>query len=615
VQHQLAQHQPAAAVTTATRWLSHDGLDEAATRCLMQAHFLSGDHHTALQAFHSYQALLAAELGVQPAPETIQLAKTIANVSRRPQQLGSKRPFSSSPLTLPLVGRSAEYAKLVASYQTVSHGRTQVVIVTGEIGIGKTHLIRDFLDWVVVQGGDILTGRAYEVGERLPYQPLTDALRARLHQENAPDDLLDDTWLAELAQLLPELRDRYPDLPEPLIAQEAERPLVRPRLFEAISRLGEAWGRRQTMVWFIDDWQWADHASLDLLHYLGRHWVQRETPFLLLLTVRSESLTATTLLAQWLADWERHIPLTTLWLTPLSLAETERLVSIWAGVTADTPGVHAFSQQLFAETAGQPFFMVETLKLLAEEMPSFTTRKAAVLSDLTQKLGVTLPLPPSVRKAILSRLGRLDETAIMLLTAASILGRDCTFAEICQLSGIAEGDGLLALDILVAGQLLVGTAVPDRPYAFSHDQIRDVVYTEAGHARRRVYHERALAILEEVAAPASELAYHALAARLAVPAFRYSLQAGDDALQLLALHDAIDHYEAARQISIRESRKMQLETTDYQRLYLGLGRALELSAHREEAFQVYAELLRLAEATNEPSLSRLAGAAQAKLQC
>ncbi len=63
---------------------------------------------------------------------------------------------------------------------------------------------------------DILRGRAYEMGGRLPYQPLVAAFRSRLEQENAPEDLLDDVWLAELSQLFPELRARYPDLPPPL---------------------------------------------------------------------------------------------------------------------------------------------------------------------------------------------------------------------------------------------------------------------------------------------------------------------------------------------------------------------------------------------------------------
>ena len=62
-----------------------------------------------------------------------------------------------------------------------------------------------------MQATDLLKGRAFEMGGRLAYQPLIDALRLRLEEENAPDDLLDDVWLAELSRILPELRERYPE--------------------------------------------------------------------------------------------------------------------------------------------------------------------------------------------------------------------------------------------------------------------------------------------------------------------------------------------------------------------------------------------------------------------
>jgi hypothetical protein len=85
--------------------------------------------------------------------------------------------------------------------------------VQGEVGIGKTRLASEFLAWAQAQGADMLVGWAFEAEGRLPYAPLVGALRSRLERENAPDDLLSDLWLAELARLLLELRERYPDLP------------------------------------------------------------------------------------------------------------------------------------------------------------------------------------------------------------------------------------------------------------------------------------------------------------------------------------------------------------------------------------------------------------------
>jgi len=89
------------------------------------------------------------------------------------------------------------------------------VLVVGEAGLGKTRLASDFAAWARAQGAQVLSGHAFELGGRLPYQPLVEAVRERLEKENAPEDLLDDVWLAELARLLPELRVRYPDLPAP----------------------------------------------------------------------------------------------------------------------------------------------------------------------------------------------------------------------------------------------------------------------------------------------------------------------------------------------------------------------------------------------------------------
>ena len=81
-------------------------------------------------------------------------------------------------------------------YRKVRREGPQVLALTGEAGIGKTRLASEFLRWATAQGGDVLQGHAFEVGGRLPYQPLVEALRNRVERENAPDNLLNDVWLA-----------------------------------------------------------------------------------------------------------------------------------------------------------------------------------------------------------------------------------------------------------------------------------------------------------------------------------------------------------------------------------------------------------------------------------
>ncbi len=154
-----------------------------------------------------------------------------------------------------------------------------------------------------MQGADVLRGRAFETSDGLSYQPLAQLLRQRLERENVPDDLLSDLRLPQLTRLLPELRDRYPDLPEP----NWEEAAARQQLFEAIARLGRALAEHAPLVLFIDDWHWADTASLDVLHYAVLRWAEERTPILVLLTLRQESLAASPDMQNWLTRLKRDV--------------------------------------------------------------------------------------------------------------------------------------------------------------------------------------------------------------------------------------------------------------------------------------------------------------------
>ena len=118
-------------------------------------------------------------------------------------------------------------------------------------------------------------------------------------------------------------------------------------------------------------------------------------------------------------------------------------------------------------------------------------------------------MPKTVRQAIMAQLDKFDPTARSLLAAAAVLARDCHYQELCHISGVEELVGLPALDALLARQILVETNDSRHPYNFAHDKIRDVVYTEAGHTRRLIYHRRALNVPERASLPPTELAYHA----------------------------------------------------------------------------------------------------------
>src|SRR5438270_3888215 len=143
----------------------------------------------------------------EPTPETVALAsrmRAVAPPRRKEAHALHTTPGALCPVFLldgPFLGRTTELSLLIKAYHTARRGQTQVVLLEGEAGIGKTRLAREFLAWAQMEGADVLQGHAFEAGGHLPYQPLIEALRQRLEQENAPDDLLSDLWLAELSRL------------------------------------------------------------------------------------------------------------------------------------------------------------------------------------------------------------------------------------------------------------------------------------------------------------------------------------------------------------------------------------------------------------------------------
>src|SRR5947209_14794966 len=415
------------------------------------------------------------------------------------ESLMHEAPSPQEAWEFPLTGRAAEHRALVTAFQTTLAGHTQVATIEGEPGIGKTRLAREFLRWARAQGADVLEARAFETGSRLPYQPLVEALRSCLEREQDLQALLSDVWLAELARLLPELGEQGRDLPPPLSLGEAE---ARTRLFEAIARLGHALARRAPVVLFIDDAQWADAASLDVLQYASRRWATAHLPVFLLCTFRSDDLASSVALADWLGSLERNLPVRRQALNALTFEETLRLVQSLFGAGKGTPGaggkgqpekdesIEAWSKWLFAETRGHPFFLIEHLKLLAERRGPFHDKAGGVLITpdlIMHQAAAQSSLPASVRDLIHARLTRLSHHALTLCVAAAVLGDGCTFDQLYHVADINDSQALSALDEGVTRGLLQETG--GRCF-FAHDSVRAEVYAEAGEIRRQVFHRR-----------------------------------------------------------------------------------------------------------------------------
>lgn len=613
------------AAVTARSWVAATPLDEAATRQLMRALAAVGDRAGALVAYSALQQLLAAELGAQPTPETTAFAERVRQSAQtaarttHPTSSSADEDSALAPATgIPFVGRSPEFEALVAAYEAAARGGgTRVVVLEGEAGIGKTRLAEEFLNWATVQGADVLRGRAVEALGRLPYQPLVGALRPRVARERAPDDLLADVWLAELVRVLPELHDRYPDLPAPSTLA-VDDPSGQGRLFEAVAQLGQALASRQhatsgALILFLDDLQWADAATHDLLQYAIRRWAEERAPLLLLLTIRPEA--ADERLAAGLRAMGRTILISWLLLTPLAPDEVQQALQALAPRDEAGRGneqeIREFGMWLRERTGGHPFYLVQMLRMLVDrgivryehggrDGNLGLQLQVPAASDMRQMRHL---VPGTVRDMIRTRIEALGANTRDLLFAAAVLGDELTFEQMCAVSGIAEREALSGFDELLGSRLLNEAGAEPSAFpsqgaraTFPQDMVREVSYTEAGEARRRVFHRNALDALERTGfTPAAELARHAEGAGLLEPLWRHSLAAGDAAMRLYAVRDALPYYEQASRLLTMDRRAAQAGQLDplpgeRAHLYLQLARAYETTNQLHQAHAIYETL-------------------------
>lgn len=623
------------ALAVARKWATINPLNETACRLVMGALSVKGDRVEALNVYENLRNRLRKELDLAPSEETVALADRLrASAALMPAYFPERTPdeapsawqlpngTSFASFEIPLVGRDQEFAALIGSCELARSGQPTVVILEGEAGIGKTRLAHDFLGWAAVNGNDVFEGAAFETGSPLPYHVVVDALRSRIAHENAPDDLLPDLWLVELSRLLPELRDRYPDLSEPPSLTGVET--AQGRMFEAVAEFTLSLAARAkpgAVVLFLDDVHWADLASRDMISYAVRRWREESAAIVLIMALQTGASTQEPQFQRWLADLERRGTIIRLTLGPLNFDAMLQALSMLASSAEEhdarpvptdpsrprdgAPYVELLKrvgQWLYTRSAGQPFYLAEMLRALVDQrilVQQLTSGGATMLrlSERANDVTASLQLvPDTVRGLILNRMAGLGQSAMRLLIAGAVLGDEFSFDLACQVGELDENEALVALDELLKRQLLreaipreSAAGVRESRYRFSHGLMREVTYTEAGEARRRMYHRRALAAIEGSSVTSAELLHHALSAELPDKVFRYGVAAGDEALAILAPSDAIAHYEVAHTVltnvvgqsglSLRQApageQRAWPSPDEIQHLCLQLGRAYE----------------------------------------
>lgn len=547
-----------------------DPLRESAHREAMRLYVALERPQAARRHYEQLHRYLQAEMGFPPAAQTRQLAATInaaAGLSDLETAVYLPAAAPAIPYALsdaspmPLIGRELERSQLVAQLHPLSQGQGGLVFLSGAPGVGKSRLLQELVRDAEWRGLAVAWGNGQELDVARPYVIFRDAISTLLTplRWQQLHTLLDDYWLTLAKQLLSSL--------EPIthgVQDRGHDPL------EALSRLLLALGQLRPLLLILDDVQWVDRSSLEMLIYLSHRL--RLQPILVVLAFRSEEARADIAVWQTLDTLDATGLLLRLHLEPLNLEASAEFIRQGLGLRQEAP---LFSQRLFAETAGVPLLLLESLRLLHDEGLLYrdehgqwqTPYDTATVDYAEINLNHQNPTAMGLLER---RLRQLPDAAKQTLQLAAVIGHEVQFGWLLAVSSLSQSQVLGSLGLLVQRQFLQETP---HAYRFSHDKIRESVYQGIPDTQRQGHHRAIAAVIVgqlsgeqttrrrngeswnkelmaslELPKVVVQLAYHYSQGGQWSEAVSYTLQAGDYACKLHALTTALDYYAAARRI-------------------------------------------------------------------
>jgi hypothetical protein len=385
-------------------------------------------------------------------------------------------PFSFAEQTA-FVGRESERSTIRAAIDRALSGNGSVVMLAGGPGVGKTRLAMEMAEYASRAGFRYLVGHAYERDEPVPFLPFAEILESGLAQAASREDfrLGMGANAPELAQIAPSLRRVFPDIPQPL-----ELPMAQKRryLFQSVSEGLANVSRTRPYVLILEDLQWADESTLALLIHLVNRVAH--LPVVIIGTYRDGYSDNNPALARTLEELIR------MGIRPLKLGGMSRdSVAQMLHELSRLQVPETLVSLIFEESQGYPFFVEEVYRHLIEEGKVFD-EAGQFRTDIEID---EIDVPENVRLIIGRRLERLDENEKRALTAAAVIGRSFSFkllAAICEV----DVDELFTIveKAQQMGIIVASSEAPEKPFAFSHELVRQTLLAGISTPRRQHLH-------------------------------------------------------------------------------------------------------------------------------
>jgi len=455
--------------------------------------------------------------------------------------------------------------------------------VIADPGLGKSRLVTEFIGDVRTHGVEVHEGHCQAHARALPLVPVLEMLRSYF---GVTEDLGAETARAGIeARVLDvgaHLAGELPLIFEFLAVPDPARPLGtidpdarRRRLLELIRRLVRAPGRERVVVNVIEDAHWIDPASDEFL----ATWAEA--------TAGARNLVVVTFRPEYTAAWMRRSWYRQLPLSPLSPGVVTVLLGQLLG---SDPSLDGLAELIAARTGGNPFFLEEVVRNLAETGIVAGSRGGYRLAGEVSQVAI----PGSVQSVLAARIDRLGPQAKDVIAAAAVIGREFDRDLIERVARIPPAELDATIERLVEAELIAQTEVyPVAVYAFRHPLTHEVALGALLAERRRELHRRAAQAITELNADgtgevAALIAQHYEHARLVLEACTWHLTA---ATWVLA-HDqtaAMGHLNRVRALDpeLPDGAKVDLLRANARALFLAVG--WRVGADRSRMREVFDE--------------------------
>jgi class 3 adenylate cyclase/tetratricopeptide (TPR) repeat protein len=449
----------------------------------------------------------------------------------------SRLDIASAHGLTPLVGRESEVTLLLERWEQAKVGQGQVVLLSGDPGIGKSRLVQMLKEHVANEPHTRWECRSSSYFENTALFPLTDLFQRLLQFEtgDTPDEKLEklerelhqyrlpvEETVPLFAPLfsLPLSEDRYPPL---ALSPQRQRQKTLETLVAILQELAE----HQPMLFIVEDLHWTDPTTLELLNLVIEQIPT--TSMLTLLTCRPT----------FQPSWSHRSYLTEVTVNRLSRNHIERM-------TAQVVGGKTFPddvmRQVVEKTDGVPLFVEEMTKAILE---SGHLKDVNGHYELTGSLS-TLAIPATLQDSLMARLDRLV-SAKGIAQLAAVIGRQFSYELLQAVSQLDAMTLQRELGRLVEAELVYQRGLPPQSiYVFKHALIQDAAYASLLKSTRQQYHQRIVQVWEEqfpetVEAQPELLAHHYTEAGLIEQSIVYWYKAGQRAIERSAHVEAIAH--------------------------------------------------------------------------